>query len=197
MNRNQEHQNHYDYTTTRFTGQALVYFPEKQISEKKPFRVQPLRLILLVALVGVIVFTVAYVARAAETETRWIICQPDSFVNVRESPSRKGEKGGYLELGDAVETDGVKKNGYLHVIGITEAGEGWVKAAYAVSDKPVRETFQARISAKGRVAVRETPGGKRTRWLHNGMTLTVYAYSEEWAVTHMGFVQMQYLEEDH
>lgn len=126
-------------------------------------------------------------------EEGWIMCQPDSYVNIRESPGKGGRVSGYLELGDAVQTDG-HRNGYTHVTGISsESGEGWVASGYIVTDEPQVETVDAWIDAEGRVACRRAIGGNRRKWLHAGDELTLYASSAEWSITSEGFVKTQYI----
>jgi hypothetical protein len=126
-------------------------------------------------------------------EDGWIMCQPDSFVNVREYPGKGGRIVGYLELGDAVQT-GRNRNGYTHVTGIsTEGGEGWVASGYIVTDAPQIETVEAKVDADGRVACRRAIGGNRRKWLHAGDQLTLYASSAEWSITSEGFVRTQYI----
>lgn len=126
-------------------------------------------------------------------EEGWIMCQPDSFVNVRASPGKGGRVVGYLELGDAVQT-GRNRNGYTHVTGISnESGEGWVASGYIVMDAPQVETVAAKVDADGRVACRRAIGGNRRKWLHAGDQLTLYASSAEWSITSEGFVRTQYI----
>ena len=126
-------------------------------------------------------------------EEGWIMCQPDSYVNVRETPGKAGKVSGYLQLGDAIQTDG-HRNGYTHVTGIgTEDGEGWVAGGYIVTDAPQIETVAAKVDADGRVACRRAIGGNRRKWLHAGDQLTLYASSAEWSITSEGFVRTQYI----
>ena len=126
-------------------------------------------------------------------EDAWIMCQPDSFVNIREFPGKGGRVVGYLELGDAVQT-GRNRNGYTHVTGISnESGEGWVASGYIVTDAPQVETVAAKVDANGRVACRRAIGGNRRKWLHAGDDLTLYASSAEWSITSEGFVRTQYI----
>ena len=84
----------------------------------------------------------------------WIMCQPDSYVNIRETPGNRGAVIGYLELGDSVETDGQNRNGYTHIIhASTESGEGWVASGYLVQDRPQIETVTAWVDAAGAILV--------------------------------------------
>lgn len=131
----------------------------------------------------------------AETKTEmYVLCQPDSFLNVREFPKKTSNQIGYLMLGDKVTTDGVEKRGFLHIIGFGESGEGWVCKSYLVDNNPQVETVKAWIDSKGRVAVRTYPNGPRSRWMRDGEELILYAASDEWSVTNKGFIKTFYLE---
>jgi len=124
----------------------------------------------------------------------FIICQPDSFVWVREYAKKASAKTGYLMLGDSVWSDGKRKNGYVHVLGITEAGEGWVHSGFLIEDEPIVEKTKACIMSKGRVACRRSIRGTRRKWLKNGDEVIVYAWGEEWSVTNKGFIKSKYLQ---
>ena len=157
-------------------------------------------LILIVELALIILFVVALIwffrdVAHAETDTEmYVLCQPDSFLNVREFPKKTSNQIGYLMLGDKVTTDGVEKRGFLHIIGFGESGEGWVCKSYLVDNIPQVETVSAWINSKGRVAVRTYPNGPRSRWMRNGDELILYAASEDWSITNKGFVKTCYLE---
>ena len=135
----------------------------------------------------------------AEGVERWVICQPETkdggYVAIREKAKKSSAEIGQLYLGSRVETDGKKKNGFQHIINAgTESGEGWVCARYLVEDQPVIVEQRAKVTGKGRVALRQYPGGKRTKWLKPGDELTVYAWTAEWCVTDRGYVDSDYLE---
>lgn len=140
-------------------------------------------------------------ALAEESGERWVLCRPESlsgsnYVNIREKPSTGSAEAGRLFLGDRVETDGKKKNGFLHIINIgTETGDGWVSCRYLVEGELIVETVEAVIVGKGRVAVRAYPGGKRIGWIQPGETVTVYAWGDEWTVTSRGYIQTEFVEE--
>lgn len=141
------------------------------------------------------ILTVCYIA-GAEDEEKYILCNPriDNHVAVRKSPRRGAEETGRLECGDKIWTDGKTRNGYLHIYGITEDGEGWVHKGYVVDDRPVIEKYIATVAASGRVAARRYIGGKRNKWLEVCTDVKVYAKSDEWAVTNEGYIQIKYLE---
>ena len=128
---------------------------------------------------------------AAFADTVYVLCQPDSFVYVREFPKKGAQMAGYAELGDALETDGVKRNGYLLVYGFE--GDAWISTGF-VTWYPVT-VFKAKtqINSKGRVACRRSINGTRRKWLKDGSEVVIYAFADDWAITNQGFIQTQYL----
>ncbi len=143
----------------------------------------------------ILILSVAYIA-GAEDETKYILCNPrtDNHVAIRRSPRKGAEETGRLDCGDWFITDGKTRNGYIHLIGLTEDGEGWVHLGYVVDDKPVIEKCNATISGSGRVKARRYINGKKNCWLAIGDDVKIYARSEEWAVTSKGYVRTEYLE---
>ena len=129
-----------------------------------------------------------------ESSKVWVLCQPDSYVNIRARASSRSQKEGYALCGDSFETDGKSCNGFLHVYAGIEAGEGWINSGYIVWDEPKEVNRDAQIASRGRVALRRTISGKRRKWGHDGDTLKVFWESAEWSVTSQGFVKTEYLE---
>ena len=125
----------------------------------------------------------------------FIICNPNSYVCVRNSPKKGNNETGRFDCGDYVRSDGVKKNGYLH---ITEAmeGDGWIYAGNVVEDQPVIEKQKMRVNSNSNVICRRSVNGKKVGILTNGDVVTVYARSEKWAVTDKGYIMTEYLEVD-
>ena len=150
--------------------------------------------ILLTAIAFISILTAILPASAAE-EVYFIICNPNSYVCVRNQPKKCGAEAGILDCGDYILTDGVEKNGFLHVLGITE-GDGWVHLGHVVPDRPVIEKQKMRINSNWQVASRKWVGGKKNGFLHNGDVVTVYARSEQWAVTNRGYIMTEFLEVD-
>lgn len=151
----------------------------------------------LVGLIVVLLLTFAVCAALTEesgplTEDVWVMCQPDSFVWIRERPSGKSPEAGYAECGDTFETDGSKKNGFLRIYASVEAGEGWISLGYIVWEKPIKVFETRHIDSKGRVNARRTVNGKRRCWLRDGEEIKVY-WMAEWAVTNKGFVKAEYI----
>lgn len=141
----------------------------------------------LAILVAVLMVSTA----AAETFNVWVLCQPDSFVYVREFPKKESRHAGFAQIGDKLTTDGQKRNGYLHVDGFE--GGGWIYAGFVTESPVTVEQTESEIVSNGRVACRRYINGTRRRWLKNGQNLTVYARSAEWSVTSQGFIQTRFL----
>ena len=142
-----------------------------------------------------LVLAICYMA-GAEEGTKYILCnpRPDNHVAIRRSPRKGAEEIGRLDCGDDFITDGKMRNGYIHLLGMTEYGEGWVHLGYVVDDKPVIERCNGSIAATGRVKSRRYINGKRNCWLEIGDDVKIYARSDEWAVTNKGYIRTKYLE---
>lgn len=140
-------------------------------------------------------FAVLIVSTATADESGlwsvWVMCQPDSYVNVRDFPKTKAREAGYVELGQELKTDGVTRNGFLHIDGFE--GGGWIYSGFVSTDPVTVAMVDTEIMSKGRVACRRYINGTRRKWLKRGEKVTVYAFAYDWAVTDQGFVQSKFL----
>lgn len=137
------------------------------------------------------------IANAEEPTDAWVLCQPDSYINVRYSHNKSSEVIGWLLSGDPIHLDGLEKNGYLHIVNFSnEYGEGWVAKGFVVRSEPVQDGHEYLVQAKGRVAARRTVEGHRRCWLHNNDILTVYMRSNDWCLTNQGFVKTEFIDLD-
>ena len=134
-------------------------------------------------------------AEGEETYDCWVLCQPEDYVNIRKTPSRHGEICGWATSGMRFETDWQERNGFLHLVGVSEYGEAWISEGYIVFVEPKTTDREMVITGKGRVAARKTIDGQRRKWLKPGDTVTVYRISDEWAITSAGFVRSDYIGE--
>lgn len=131
----------------------------------------------------------------------WVLCRPQQdgrmadYINIRRGPGKQHEATGYAESGMRFSTDMEERNGYIHLVGVTEYGDGWISSGYIVFEEPVKVNREMRIRSNGRVACRKTIDGKRRCWVKNGETVTVYAMTRSVAVTNKGFIESRYLEE--
>lgn len=132
--------------------------------------------------------------------TCWIMCKPGAQVNVRRKPTTNSRAEGYLETGDEIRTDGMSKDGWIHVYGIGEAGEGWVYCGYVVTEKPQVIGQRYVCVATNRLACRKWMGGPqidgRAGWLKNGDHADVFYMADGWAVTSRGYIRSEWLEVD-
>jgi len=134
-------------------------------------------------------------AEENEYELRcWVLCQPDSYVNVREFAKKGNNEISIMECGDAAYTNGQTKRGFLYLCGVNnELGHGWIHKGYVVYSEPVIITFKTNIYSTGRVACWRSIGGTRRCWAKPGDVVTAYAVSDEWSVTNKGFIKTKYL----
>lgn len=139
-----------------------------------------------------IILFLLMVSATALSETVYVLCQPNSFVNVRQFPRKSAEVAGRVELGWELETDGVKKNGFLKVYGSFE-GEAWINCGFVTYEPVTIMTLETEITSKGRVACRRSIKGTRRKWLLNGQKVVIFALASDWAVTDHGFIQTKYL----
>lgn len=153
---------------------------------------------IMVALVCGSCLGLALVAMAEEkTTSAWILCQPDSFVNIRAAGNKKAEIVGRMFCGDEIQIDGKTRAGYAHSQHLPcDNVEGWIHAGYIVFDAPEKVDKPGIIRANGRVACRKTIDGERRCWVVNGSRVMVYWACEDWAVTDKGFIQTKYIEID-
>ena len=147
------------------------------------------------AVILLLTLIIACFTAVADESRVFIFCNPETPVNVRRSPKTGAKISGRLDFGDEVITDGVIKNGFLHIYGITEDGEGWIFAGYTVQDQPDKlDKAWANVAASGRVMSYRWVDGKKNKWVKVGTDIRVYAVCEEWAVTEKGYIRTEYLE---
>jgi len=148
--------------------------------------------------IAIILFIISMILYSAKGEVVecWVLCQPDSSVNLREKPKKTSFAFSEAEMCDKFYTDGKVKNGYLHLVNVpAETTEGWISNSYIVYDEPYKPLFNERcIISTSRVAARRTIGGKVRIWLHDGDVIKVFAISNEWCVTNQGFVKTQFID---
>ena len=148
----------------------------------------------LIALAVIVLLAITTQAAMAAEREGWILCQPDSYVNARWLPDKGSDIIGRLELGDRIVTDGERKGDYIHCVGLRfESNEGWIHRGYITWDEPriTEETWT--VTAGGRTACRRYANGPRRCWAKRGSSVTVYAVSNEWALTDKGFVKTKYI----
>lgn len=163
-----------------------------------------IRWLMSIAIVNVLLFAVFLHLSAVrgesddeiETVRYWVICNPDSEVNVRGRATADSEIIGRLFLGDHV--DVVRTKGrWAYCIGIgNESGDGWVHMGYLTDGEitTYENPASAVISANGRVSARKSVDGGRRKWLSPGKEVLVTAVGGTWSLTDQGYIQSKYLE---
>ena len=148
----------------------------------------------VIACILIFLLLIAFLAGCGAEIECYAICNPESHIWIRRSPKKGSDEIGYLDCGDNFKTDGKTKNGFIHVIGMTEYGEGWVHKGYVVYDKPEIVNCRGTVAATGRVKLQRYVGGKRIGYIKVCEDVKVFAISEDWAVTNRGFIKLKYLE---
>ena len=146
---------------------------------------------LLMILIVAMIIVVAR-ADAGNTTSAWVICKPGGLVHVRSKPG--GSVQGSVLPGREVHTDGKTRNGYLHILDMTEDGEGWVHLGYVVDEPPIIEKCNGTIAATGRVMSWRRIDSGKNGWLNICDQVRIYARTEEWAVTSRGYIKADWLE---
>ena len=134
------------------------------------------------------------VGSAGDIYSVYVLCK--TYVNARVEPTKKSVSVGMIDCGMEFKTDGVTKNGWLHLVDTGfESLDAWVKKGYITEEEPIKyekpKTYV--VVAKKQVAARRSVNGKFIRWLKNGETVKVYSISD-WAVTNKGYVMSEFLE---
>ena len=146
-------------------------------------------LIVMLALLWVVMM----LATANCEEGFYVLCMPESNVNVRSKPKMNASVVGWVQFGSYVITDGKEKGGFIHVVDLAaETTEGWIYAGYLVDEEPRKEKYKAEVWG-GSVIVRDSVSGKRIGKLRDGQTVTVYAQTNRWCVTNRGYVMADWL----
>ena len=133
------------------------------------------------------------VSAQAEDADCWVMCRDADYINIREAPRKKAQAGGRALAAMRLTTDGAERNGFLHVVGVTEAGEGWIHSGYIVYSEPLALGREYMIMAEGRVACRKWIGGPRRCWVRDGDIVTVYYWTPEWCLTDRGYIRSDYV----
>lgn len=151
----------------------------------------------LIILTVLITFCIMLMQEAGLAEDVWVLCDPNSFVCVREAPRKTAYAVGGITCGTLLETDGKEKGNFIHVINIhAEDDKGWISKQYIVYSEPKPLYQSATVVSNGRLAARKGVGGKVRKWLQPMDALTIYWWSDEWCLTNYGYVQTAYLELD-
>ena len=178
-------------------GQILYYRPYPEEIYRK--HLSWLSIILRAVLIVLIIQSLYVIIGRAEENQCWALCKPRDHVNLREEPRKDSKSVGWLECGDSFYTDGIIKNGWLHVLDVGEC-DCWIYAGYVSFEAPVYVDEQYVCVAKKWVACRRWVNGPQIKgrrgWLHNGTNVNVHYIAGDWAVTDRGYIRSEWLEVD-
>ena len=153
-----------------------------------------LKVVILLILLLALMLLMIGLADYAVAEEYYVLCRPESEVNIRERPKLKSAIVACYFFGDKVVTDGREENGFVHVVDINgEVSEGWMYKGLLVEDPPVASPGTAQVFSDGRVACRKYADGKIQKWLEDGSEVKVYAISEVWCITEHGYIKTEFL----
>lgn len=154
------------------------------------------RLISVFIIVVLMMITCVSYSEDDKTEI-YVLCHPDSYVNVRSYPGRKGEVLGRLEVGYQLYTDNVIKNGYIHCVDMSlEDTEGWIYKGYIIYDEPVEINTDTNV-LKNKVIARKYVDGDKRCYVKKDDILTVYWSGYEWSITSKGYIRTDLLNIDY
>ena len=125
----------------------------------------------------------------------WVMCQPDSQVNIRGGPGQRYSVVAHRYAGDRVLLDGKKRGKWVHCVLSCESGEGWIRRDFLSLDEPEDVGSGIFITTVGRVNARYSAGGGIRKKLKEGTALTVSMVTAEWCVTSQGFIRTEFLME--
>lgn len=125
----------------------------------------------------------------------FVLCDPESTVNIRETPDKSGIILGEMLCGDELKLDGKTRGEWLHVVDLgLEMSEGWISRRYVSDARVTVERYLAKTKV-AKVRVRANIDGKVTRRLKKGATVTVLASAPDWSVTDVGYIRTECLGE--
>jgi hypothetical protein len=181
-------------------GQIFCYRPYPPEAVRRA-RMSTFSIVLRCILAAVVLAAVVIIAvqAGAEDVTRWVLCRPGDYINLRLEPSKDSMSVGYLECGDEFQTDGTTRNGWIRVLNAGEC-ECWIYSGYVAEVQPeYTGGGWYTVTARRQVAARrwvDGPKVARRPWLKCGAEVRVYCIAGKWAVTNRGYVQSEWLEGD-
>ena len=148
----------------------------------------------IIALIIIALMIVPAAQADQEPLEAWVLCQPDSYVNVRYRASKNAEVIGQAYMGDHIELTGKRVGKWYHCLFSSESGDGWIREDYLEFGKPEifpdGETFKTSSNVRTRYSI----DGKIRKRLKKGSTLLVFAKGPTWSVSTQGIIMTEFLE---
>ena len=159
--------------------------------------------VFLLIMAGLIGWMIGSTSNAEDdgTFTCWAICKPGSHIELHIKPSKKSQVVGRLDPCDPFTTDGITKNGFLHVLDVGESLDSWIYVGFVSAEKPEAMNGARYYSvSNGKLYCRRWIGGPvikgRAGYLKNCETVQVFYRTSEWCVTNRGYIKSEWLEVD-
>ena len=153
------------------------------------------RLIVTLIILAVAVIVLSSIYDYARADDYYVLCRPESEVNIREKPKLKSRIVACASFGDRLTAD-MEKNGFVHVTGLAaEEDSGWIYKGLLVEDRPVASKGMAQVMKADPVMCRKYADtrSKVVKKYKAGENVKVLAISEEWCVTEKGYIKTEFL----
>lgn len=148
----------------------------------------------LIAAIIMLTILIPCLTRAEAPAEAWVMCNPESEVNVRNRPNKHATVEAHVYAGQKLELSGKKRGRWYHCYVPCEAGEGWIREDYLSFTEPeVYEDGRTFETTCGNLFARYSIKGNRCAKLKKGVRVTVYLAADEWSVTSRGFIKTEFL----
>lgn len=153
---------------------------------KKIFRIMVIILLFLILIKPAL-------AEGYEPEEWYILCNPESYINLRTEPNKHSYAAGWAGCGDIVCPTGKTRGKWSQIYSGVDGYEYlWVITNYIVPDQPERVTGYV-VTTADRVYIRKTPGGDPNGRVKKGTRIRAYAASNEWICTNHGYISTEFV----
>lgn len=152
--------------------------------------------VLMALAIGLTIIMLTPAEAEAEETKAYILCNPESYVNIRVIPNKNGIVSARYLCGDEVTLDGKKKGDWMHVVNAHgESPEGWVHRLYVCESCVVvlDEEQKATTNAKN-VRVRNGVNGKILKRVKKGTEVRIMVISMDWCLTNKGYIKTECLD---
>lgn len=152
------------------------------------------------AFVMALVFVTGAFSLASANMKMHVLCDPNSYVNIRKDPNSKAYIMGKLYAMDDVTVIASRTVGnttWYQIDVFLESGNvGWVSGGFLVYDEIsyYKTGVEAKIKAKGGVHSRKSIDGKIRSKIKDRSTVQVFLYSNEWCVTNRGYIKTKFID---
>lgn len=138
-------------------------------------------------------FPSASIGESEEPVECYILCNPETYINIRTEPNKHSIAGGWAGCGDSVYPTGKTKGKWSQIVSTFDGYDYlWVITDYIVPDQPERITGYV-ITTADKVHIRKTPGGDSNGRVKKGTRIRAYARSHDWICTNRGYISTEFV----